>query len=201
MKTRWFTCAAVLWLGAATGATVPAQLPFAWVLPSGFPAPMVPADNPMSDAKVELGRYLFYDTRLSANGTQSCGTCHEQARAFTDGKARSVGSTGQLHPRGSMSLVNVAYARALTWGDPTQVRLEDQALVPMYGEHPVELGLDRSDSWLTALRADRRYQDMFRAAFGARRRHHSGQRGEGHREFPARDCVGAVSVRSVSLRA
>ena len=55
----------------------------------------VPADNPMSDAKVELGRHLFYDTRLSANAAQSCVSCHEQARAFTDGRARSVGSTGQ----------------------------------------------------------------------------------------------------------
>ena len=72
----------------------------------------------MSEAKVELGRYLFYDTRLSGNGTQSCGTCHEQARAFTDGRARSVGSTGEVHPRGSMSLVNVAYAQALTWANP-----------------------------------------------------------------------------------
>ena len=80
-----------------------------------FPPPHVPADNPMSAAKVELGRHLFYDTRLSGNGTQSCASCHQQALAFTDGRARSLGSTGQLHPRGSMSLVNVAYAAVLTW--------------------------------------------------------------------------------------
>jgi len=90
---------------------------------------------------VELGRRLFYDARLSGNGQQSCSTCHEQARAFTDGKGRAVGSTGQTHPRGAMSLVNVAYASALTWGDRTKTRLEDQALVPMFGDHPVELGL------------------------------------------------------------
>ena len=64
----------------------------------------------MSVAKVELGRHLFYDTRLSPNGTQSCGDCHQQAHAFADGKERAVGSTGDVHPRNSMSLVNVAYA-------------------------------------------------------------------------------------------
>ena len=113
-----------------------------------IPTPPVPADDPLSDAKIELGRHLFYDRRLSANGTQSCSTCHEQARAFTDGRARSLGSTGQAHPRGSMSLVNIAYAVVLTWANPTLTRLEDQALVPMYGEHPIELGMSRSDVWL-----------------------------------------------------
>ena len=106
---------------AVAGAQVPApaqEEAYDWRLPIGFPAPSVPQDNPMSEAKVELGRHLFYDTRLSGNGTQSCGSCHEQVRAFTDGRARSVGSTGQLHPRGSMSLVNVAYAAVLTWANP-----------------------------------------------------------------------------------
>jgi len=68
----------------------------------------------MSPAKVELGRYLFYDTRLSGNGTQSCASCHKQEKAFTGGRARSVGSTGEEYPRGSMRLVNVAYAQVLT---------------------------------------------------------------------------------------
>jgi len=137
-----------------------------WRLPAGFPAPRIPPDNPISPAKVDLGRHLFYDTRMSANGTQSCASCHEQARAFTDGKGRSVGSTGQMHPRGSMSLVNVAYADVLTWGNPTMTRLERQALVPMYGEQPVELGLDRSDTWLDALRREPTYVRLFTAAFG-----------------------------------
>ncbi|HNA22743.1 MAG TPA: cytochrome c peroxidase, partial [Agitococcus sp.] len=49
-----------------------------WQLPANFPVPFVPADNPMTTAKVELGRHLFYDLRLSGNGTQACGTCHLQ---------------------------------------------------------------------------------------------------------------------------
>ena len=114
----------ILW-AAVTTASLPAQAPasaqpFAWELPSGFPRPRVPADNPMTPGKVELGRYLFYDTRLSGNGQQACATCHEQARAFTDGRAQAVGSTGVVHPRGAMSLVNVAYAAALTWGNSSE---------------------------------------------------------------------------------
>jgi cytochrome c peroxidase len=147
------------------GLRAPAQEGYDWQTPRGFPAPRVPADNPMSAAKVDAGRHLFYDTRLSANRTQSCASCHDQRRAFTDGLPRSVGSTGQRHPRGSMSLVNVAYASMLTWADPTQTRLEQQALVPMYTDHPIELGLDRTDRWLDALARDRTYQGLFRAAF------------------------------------
>jgi len=61
-------------------------LAFVWRLPLGFPTPRVPIDNPMTPEKVTLGRHLFYDKRLSGNGRQSCATCHEQARAFTDGR-------------------------------------------------------------------------------------------------------------------
>jgi len=151
---------------ALTAAFPTAQTAFVWDLPRGFPTPRIPADNPMTAAKVELGRHLFYDTRLSANGTQSCASCHDQAKAFTDGKERAVGSTGEVHPRNSMSLVNVAYAGALTWANPTLSRLEDQALVPMFGDHPIELGLARPGSaLLDTLRQDVRYQQMFTAAF------------------------------------
>src|SRR6187399_462770 len=98
-----------------------ASLPAAdwvWTIPRGFPKPQVPADNPMTAAKVELGRYLFYDKRMSVNGKESCASCHKQELAFTDGRARAEGTTGQLHPRSSMSLVNVAYAPTLTWAHP-----------------------------------------------------------------------------------
>jgi cytochrome c peroxidase len=55
---------------------------FDWNIPKGFPRPAVPSDNPMSVAKVELGRYLFYDKRMSVNGKESCGSCHRQELAF-----------------------------------------------------------------------------------------------------------------------
>jgi cytochrome c peroxidase len=166
---RWQTVAYVRTLGGVRlsvrasdgGAT------YVWDLPPGFPRPKVPADNPMSAAKVELGRYLFYDTRLSSDGTYSCATCHEQRLAFTDGKARAIGVTGQVHPRGSMGLANIAYSPVLTWANPTQRRLEAQALVPMFGEDPiVELGLaGKEQAMLARLAAEARYPPMFAAAF------------------------------------
>ena len=119
----------------------------------------------MSAAKVDLGRHLFYDLRLSGNGAQSCATCHQQDKAFTDGMATSVGSTGEDHPRNSMSLVNVAYATTLTWANPSLSRLEDQALVPMFGRHPVELGLGDDRVWLGVLERDSRYTTLFSRAF------------------------------------
>jgi len=114
---------------------------FDWGLPPGFPRPQVPADNPINVAKVELGRYLFYYKRMSVNGKSSSGTCHRQELAFTDGKPRSVGNTEAIHPRRSMSLINVAYATHLTWANGTLTSLEEQALVPMLGTKPVELGM------------------------------------------------------------
>ena len=141
---------------------------FASDLPKGFPNPRIPADNPMSEVKVRLGRYLFYDQRLSVNGTQSCGTCHRQELAFTDGRAISVGSTGQQHPRSAMSLVNVAYAATLTWSNPNLRSLEQQALVPMFADRPVELGLRGRDAALLAtLRNEPIYRDLFPQAFPA----------------------------------
>jgi cytochrome c peroxidase len=118
---------------------------YAWTLGKGFPRPPVPADNPMSAAKVELGRHLFYDVRLSVNGKQSCGSCHRQELAFTDGKPRGEGATGEKHTRGSMSLVNIAYAPSLTWANPGLTSLEAQALVPIRGDDPVELGLQGAE--------------------------------------------------------
>lgn len=143
---------------------------YQWQLPKGFPKPFVPADNPMTEAKVELGRYLFYDLRMSVNGKASCATCHKQELAFTDGRAVAQGATGELHSRGAMSLVNVAYRGALTWGNPQLRSLEKQALIPMFGGHPLELGLGPDESslpaaFLSVLRTDARYPPLFERAF------------------------------------
>jgi cytochrome c peroxidase len=143
---------------------------YQWDLPPRVAAPRVPVDNPMTAARVELGRRLFYDTRLSGNGTQSCATCHEQARAFTDGKAHGVGSTGMVHPRSPMSLINVAYRDALTWGNQDLRSLEQQTLVPMLGTAPIELGLaGHEDRVYRTLAADAIYTPLFAAAFPGER--------------------------------
>ena len=137
-----------------------------WQLPPNLPPPQVPADNPMNAAKVELGRWLFYETRLSGNETMSCASCHIQALAFTDGVARSIGSTGMHHPRSSMSLVNVAYASRLTWANPLLDRLEDQALTPLLGDRPVEMGLRNGEErFADLLRSEPRYSELVQQAF------------------------------------
>ena len=139
---------------------------YRWDLPPGVPSPRLPVEAPMTPERVELGRYLFYDARLSGNGKQSCATCHIQALAFTDGRSRAVGSTGDRHPRSSMSLVNVAYRDALTWANPTLRSLERQVLVPMFGTEPVELGLTGHEARAyAALAASPIYQRLFPAAF------------------------------------
>jgi cytochrome c peroxidase len=115
-------------------------------------------------AQANLGRHLFYDARMSVNGKQSCASCHRQELAFTDGKARSIGATGQEHPRSAMSLVNLSRASLLTWSNPHPQTLEKQALTPMFGDHPVELGVDTA-AYTKLLSDDPVYRRLFQAAF------------------------------------
>ena len=139
---------------------------FVWDLPEGFPAPRVPPDNPMSAAKVELGRRLFHDKRLSADASVACASCHRPERAYTDGRARAVGIDDNHHPRSAMSLTNVAYNATLGWDDPTLSRLEDQALIPLLNTNPPEMGVSgREAEVLARIRAVPRYAALFRQAF------------------------------------
>ena len=152
-------------------ASLPAQpssraAAFRWLLPAGFPAPPVPEDNAMSAAKVELGRHLFYDPRLSGPGTIACATCHQQSRAFTDGRARARGASGALHPRSAMSLANVAYNVRFGWADPELRTLEAQVRVPLFNRAPVEMGVSgRESEVLARLAATPLYADLFQRAF------------------------------------
>jgi cytochrome c peroxidase len=140
---------------------------YQWHLPDWAPKPIVPASNPMSPEKVELGRHLFYEQRLSITGNYSCGSCHLQSLAFTDGKKVGVGATGELHPRNSMSLTNVSYNSVLTWANPLMTTPEQQGLVPLFGEHPVELGMvGKENEILTMLQDDPYYRKMFAVVFG-----------------------------------
>ena len=138
-----------------------------WVLPSYVPVPRVPADNPMSEAKFQLGRALFYDVRLSGNGLQSCASCHQQDKAFTDGMPVSVGSTGEKTPRNSQPLANVAWHPTVTWANPSLVSLERQMEVPLFGENPVEMGVNDANKSevLNRIRNDSNYVQQFSNAF------------------------------------
>jgi cytochrome c peroxidase len=151
-----------VWLVAAAWGTGAGA--YQLVLPRGFPQPRIPADNPLTVDKVRLGRYLFYDKRMSVNGTSSCATCHRQELAFTDGRAQAVGATGQMHPRSAMSLVNVAYSAVFNWSNPSVHSLEEQALKPMFSTDPVELGVVKEDL-LRLIRSDPVYRVLFPRAF------------------------------------
>lgn len=153
---------------AACGGEAKEPAPSQGVLrvPLGFPAPPVPEGNPVTLEKIELGRHLFYDVRLSGNQTQSCASCHEQARAFTDGRVVAVGSTGEVHPRNSQTLTNVAYNATLTWANPVLRELEHQILIPIFGDAPVELGVTGDeDEVLARFEAAGPYPGLFAAAF------------------------------------
>ena len=142
------------------------KLGYVWQVPEGFPIPRVPKDNPMTYEKVELGRQLFYDPRLSGDGTVSCATCHQPERAFTDGRSRAVGIAGNIHPRSAMSLTNVAYNATLGWDDPNLTRLEDQIVVPLYNTQPPEMGVAyREKDVLDRFKKDRRVRRLFQKAF------------------------------------
>ncbi len=151
---------------AATASGQPPAIDYDWQLPRGFPVPAVPGDNPMSAEKVSLGRLLFYEPRLSITGRHACANCHTQSLAFTDGRARAVGATGEPHPRSAMSLANVAYNPAYTWTDPGFASLEAQVLQPLFNEHPIEMGLaGRERIVLATLQSDPVYRQSFARAF------------------------------------
>jgi cytochrome c peroxidase len=141
---------------------------FDWRLPPGVAPPPTPADNPMSAAKVELGRRLFYDADLSVDGTMACATCHEQHRAFTEGNRTHPGVKDSKGRRNVMALVNVGYLTPLTWARPDLLSLESQVIVPVTGDHPVEMGMAGKEQVLAdRLAANPCYRKMFAASFPA----------------------------------
>lgn len=155
--------------GAGTSSTDVGQTTSAWTwsLPPNFPTPAVPDDNPMSEAKFQLGRFLFYDKKLSGDGNFACASCHQQDKAFTDGKAVSEGATGQHTARNAPSIVNSAYHTTLTWVDPTLFSLEKQMETPLFATAPIEMGVNDANkaTVLQRFRDDPDYPGRFQAAF------------------------------------
>jgi cytochrome c peroxidase len=120
----------------------------------------------MSEAKVTLGRRLFFDPRLSVTGHYNCASCHDPARAFADGRSVAVGARGDALPRNAMALVNIAYNITFGWTKPGARSLEAQMRQPLLNTHPVELGLSgREESLAAQLAADPTYAAAFAAAF------------------------------------
>lgn len=164
-------CHAALALALALAACAPPDVPedlrSILGLPDHFELPAVPEFNPPTRAKIELGRHIFYDRRLSGNQTLSCADCHHQDLAFADGMARPTGSTGTMLKRNSQGLANVAYNASLTWANNGLLELEDQLQVPIRSDDPIELGVTDAvvDEVLARFDADPEYARMFAEAF------------------------------------
>ncbi|QHV96782.1 cytochrome-c peroxidase [Spirosoma endbachense] len=123
----------------------------------------IPANNPLTQEGVYLGRLLFYEPRLSKTNTISCGSCHQQNRAFTDGRALSIGVSGKPTSRNSMSLANLLWVRQFFW-DGRAASLEDQARIPL--AHTDEMGMAPEEA-AKALQQTTFYPALFRRVFGS----------------------------------
>ena len=146
--------------------STPQRATYDWRLPPGFTTPASPQGVTLDAARVTLGRYLFYDRRLSANNTQACASCHKQELAFTDGQARAVGSTGMQHAHNALSLFNVGYLAGYTWMDLSVKTLEQQIAIPMFGNAPIELGIAGHEAEvLLRFSSDPNYKRLFAAAY------------------------------------
>ena len=124
-----------------------------------------PDDNPTTNAGVTLGRVLFYDTRLSANASVSCGSCHQQRYGFSDPRRYSIGFAGQTTRRHSMSLTNARYyIRGRFFWDERAETLESQVLAPV--QDPVEMGMPL-EGLVSKLEQIDYYPPLFQEAFGS----------------------------------
>jgi cytochrome c peroxidase len=148
--------------GDGTADTAPDATPYTLVIPPFFPPMDVPADNPLTVEGVELGRYLFWEKKLSGNNEMSCGTCHLPENSFADPQQFSTGINGDIGTRQAMALINMGWAVSYFW-DGRKMTLEDLVIEPV--ENPIEMDEDWENA-LSELRNDPAYPPRFKAAFG-----------------------------------
>jgi cytochrome c peroxidase len=127
------------------------------------PSSYIPADNPQTDKKIELGRLLFFDKRLSKNNTIACASCHLPTMAFTDGKPVSTGINKLKGGRSAPAAINRVYSKAQFW-DGRADTLEDQSIGPFV--NPVEHGFIDHDEMVAKMRKIAGYRKFFQDVFG-----------------------------------
>lgn len=136
-------------------------------LPKGLPADLweilIPPDNAVTPEKVELGRRLYYDKRLSADGTVSCATCHDPEKGFADGRRVGEGIGGKKGARNSPTVLNSMFNEFQFW-DGRAATLEEQAKGPMI--NPVEMGMKDHGAVVAAVAKDASYAADFQKIFG-----------------------------------
>lgn len=131
-------------------------------VPLGLKKPPVPSDNPMTEAKVALGKQLYFDKRLSADNTVSCASCHDPAKGWSNGEPNAEGIGGQRGGRNSPTVLNTAYNRFQFW-DGRAGSLEEQALGPI--ANPIEMNLPIEEA-VKRLQAIPGYRQQFQEIFG-----------------------------------
>ncbi|MFW6169146.1 MAG: cytochrome-c peroxidase [Planctomycetota bacterium] len=131
-------------------------------VPLGLPPVPIPDDNPMTAEKIALGKKLYFDPRLSKDGTISCATCHDPQMAWTEHRPTSEGFEGQVGDKNSPTVINSAYAPEQFW-DGRADSLEEQALGPM--ENPIEMG-HTLDDLVSDLAEVEEYEQSFQEVFG-----------------------------------
>lgn len=136
--------------------------PYPFEISSIFPVPELPRDNPLTVERVELGKKLFFDARISINNRQSCADCHSPAKAFTDGRSIARGAEGALGQRNTMPLFNLAWKSEFFW-DGRAKSIREQVLQPI--QNPVEMHQSLSNL-VTRLASADNYPSLFSAAFG-----------------------------------
>ncbi len=133
----------------------------------GFPAHLtqsvIPSDNPLTPAKIALGQKLFFDGRLSADDTVACATCHDPARAFTDGRPASIGIHGRTGQRNAPTVLNALYNKAQFWDGRVRT-LEEQAALPI--TNPFEMGQSSLDDAVAKIAGIEEYRQAFLKVFG-----------------------------------
>jgi cytochrome c peroxidase len=132
-------------------------------VPSDATRSAIPPDNPQTPEKIALGQKLFFDGRLSADGTVACSTCHDPARAFTDGRPTSIGIQGRVGQRNAPTILNALYNKTQFW-DGRVKTLEEQAALPIVNR--VEMGQPSLDAAVARIAAIEEYQSAFRRVFG-----------------------------------
>src|SRR5574337_1405192 len=141
-----------------------AQGPYALKLPLGLQkeSAYIPPDNPLTPEKIDLGRQLYFDGRLSADGTVSCATCHAPDKGFSDGRPISTGIKGQVGGRNAPVAINRLFSQEQFW-DGRVASLEDQALGPI--QNPIEMG-HTLQGMVATLEKLKVYEEQFKKAFG-----------------------------------
>jgi cytochrome c peroxidase len=132
-------------------------------VPTELTRTVMPHDNPQTPEKIALGQKLFFDGRLSADGTVACATCHDPARAFTDGRPVSIGIHGRAGQRNAPTILNALYNKAQFW-DGRVKTLEEQAAMPI--ANPVEMGQPTLDAAVAKIAGIEEYKEAFPRAFG-----------------------------------